>query len=120
MNRLKELRLSRGLSQQALAQKMQVHQTLISQWENEKTDMVSYSLIALSSFFGVSVDYILGISDDKTIHGNARDKYDNPLDKEFLDAIFQKNGSSVLDDEFTDADKLDILEYIRFKKNRRK
>lgn len=63
--RLKELRESKHESQQKLAVVMNISQAMISRYELEQTYPDVPTLIALAEHFGVSVDYLLGISDDK-------------------------------------------------------
>lgn len=64
MNRIKELRIKTGYkSQKALADKIFVNQTAVSQWERGVTLPDNQKLIRLSELFGCSTDYILGISD---------------------------------------------------------
>lgn len=61
-NRIRELRRSSGISQEKLAEEMNVTQASISLYEtggNMPIDM----LISISGYFGVSTDYLLGISD---------------------------------------------------------
>lgn len=60
MNRLKELRTGKGLSQVEMAQKFCVSQGTYSLWENDKVKIDNESLSKLADFFGVSVDYLLG------------------------------------------------------------
>lgn len=60
MNRLKFLRKEAGLSQAELAEKISVHQTLISQIERESIVPSGSTLLDLADFFGVSADYLLG------------------------------------------------------------
>ncbi len=62
MNTIKELRLQRGLSQAALARQVQVHQTAVSQWEKGRTSPDGATLRRLAGVFGVSVDYLMGLS----------------------------------------------------------
>lgn len=59
MNRIKELRKSRGLSQAQLASELKVHQTAVSQWETGRTDPDMDSARMLSDYFGVTIDYLL-------------------------------------------------------------
>lgn len=63
MNRIKELRKSRGLSQQKLAQILNVHQTAISQWETDRTSPDIDSANRLASLFNVSIEQLLGLED---------------------------------------------------------
>ncbi len=60
MNVIKELRKNKGISQIELAKICSVHQTAISQWENGHTAPDMDSLLKLSDYFYVSVDYLLG------------------------------------------------------------
>lgn len=60
MNRIKELRQEKGLSQQDLAKLLYVNQTAVSQWERNRTNPSTDTAIALANIFDVSVDYLLG------------------------------------------------------------
>ncbi len=62
MSVIKELRLKKGYSQKKLAELCDVHQTAVSQWENNRTAPDSESVIVLSRVLGVSADVILGNS----------------------------------------------------------
>ena len=64
MIRLFELRSERELSQRDMAKAMNVSQGTYNNWENSNTQPSIEQLIALAKFFGVSVDYIIGNSDD--------------------------------------------------------
>lgn len=61
--RIKELRKEKGLSQTALALKIDKTQDTISLWELGKSYPDAESLILLAKLFQVSVDYILGVED---------------------------------------------------------
>ena len=63
MNRIKELRLAKGLKQSELAKIAKVGQTTISNWEREDTEIDKQSLFKLTDFFKVTTDYLLGKSD---------------------------------------------------------
>ena len=66
MERIKILRKDAGLSQKELAEALGVHQTAVSQWEQGRTMPDIGLLPCLAEFFNVSVDYILGRTDDPT------------------------------------------------------
>lgn len=75
MNRLKELRLENGYkSQQDLAKVLFVNQTAVSQWERGITIPAPQTLIKLSKIYGVSIDYILGTSDERQSQMTAKKK----------------------------------------------
>lgn len=63
MNRIKSLRKKAGLSQAELADKLSVHQTLISQIERETVTPSGPILLDIANFFGVSMDYLIGRND---------------------------------------------------------
>jgi len=60
MNRLKELRKEKNISQKDLALKLKVAQNTVSNWENGVRDMDSSIVARLADFFQVTTDYLLG------------------------------------------------------------
>lgn len=78
MIRLFELRTEKELSQRDLAKIMNVSQGTYNNWENSNTQPSIEQLIALAKFFDVSVDYLIGNSDnygadkDNILTGNQR------------------------------------------------
>lgn len=64
MIRLFELRTGEGLSQRDIAKIMNVSQGTYNNWENEKTQPSIEQLISLAKYFDVTVDYLIGYSDD--------------------------------------------------------
>lgn len=60
MNRIREIRCSRGISQSELARRVGVHQTAISQWENGRTAPDHRSLAKLAQALDVSLDALFG------------------------------------------------------------
>ena len=59
--KLKELRIEKGVGQIELAQKLHVSKGIISLWENGLREPKLSNLIALAQFFEVSIDYLVGI-----------------------------------------------------------
>ena len=59
-DRIRRLREERKLTQQALADALHVKRETINMWENGLRDLKTGSIIALSDFFNVSSDYLLG------------------------------------------------------------
>jgi transcriptional regulator with XRE-family HTH domain len=64
MIRLFELRNEKSLSQRDMAKIMNIGQGTFNNWENGNTQPSIEQLIALANYFGVSVDYLIGNSDD--------------------------------------------------------
>lgn len=63
--RLKQLRKERKLSQLQLAFDLNMNQNTISRYENLERQADYDTLIRFADYFGVSVDYLLGRTDDK-------------------------------------------------------
>ena len=64
MNRLKELRKGKGLSQQALANELGVHYRTLQNWENGESQIKPDKAPQLADFFGVSITHLLGYDDN--------------------------------------------------------
>ncbi|SCJ50076.1 HTH-type transcriptional regulator immR [uncultured Clostridium sp.] len=65
--RLKELRIEKGLTQDDVALKFKVSKEVIKNWENQKRngEPSVEMLIGISNFYGVSIDYLCGVTDIK-------------------------------------------------------
>ncbi len=74
MNRVQELRKKNGYSQQKLAKVLNVHQTAISQWETGRTSPDIEVATSMAQIFGVTLEYLLGFSDDADLQGHTTKK----------------------------------------------
>ena len=64
-NRLRDLREDKDLKQKNLADLLQVHQTTYSDYELGRLNIPIAALHALADFYGVSIDYLLGRTNEK-------------------------------------------------------
>ena len=62
--RLKELRKKRKITQLKLAMDLNMNQNTISRYETGEREANYVALIELADYFDVSVDYLLGITDN--------------------------------------------------------
>lgn len=62
--RLKKLRKEAELSQKSLALKLDTSQQNIGYWENGQRNPKRDKLTKMAEFFDVSIDYLLGTTDD--------------------------------------------------------
>lgn len=69
--RLKALRLERHLQQSDVAIIIGCGQPLYSRYERGEREIPLSALIALADFYGVSLDYLVGRSDDPTFTPSA-------------------------------------------------
>ena len=60
MNRIRELRKKRNMTQKELAKHLQIADSTLSYWEMGKYEPDNKALMKLSEFFKVPIDYILG------------------------------------------------------------
>lgn len=65
--RLKELRQQRGVTQLKLAMDLHMNQNTISRYETGEREAGYAELIRIADYFDVSIDYLLGRSDDPTV-----------------------------------------------------
>ena len=63
--KLYKLRKNSGLSQEQLAEQLNVSRQAISKWESGTAVPESEKLITISNYFGVSVDYLLKDEEDQ-------------------------------------------------------
>ena len=68
MNRLKLLRIEKNLTQRQLGKKINVNDSTVAKYENDKASISDGTLILLTKIFEVSSDYILGISDERNVY----------------------------------------------------
>ncbi len=66
--RLKELRKSKGVSQVKLSMDLNMNQNTISRYETEAHQADYAALIAIADYFNVSIDYLLGRTENPSIN----------------------------------------------------
>ncbi len=79
MERITKLRKEKGLNQVGLGLKLNVSQKMISSYESGIHQPSIDTLIQMADFFGVSVDYLLGISNIRV-----------PADKFAIDSLNER------------------------------
>ena len=75
--KLYQLRKKSGLSQEQLAEQLNVSRQAISKWESGTAVPESEKLIIISNYFGVSVDYLLK-DEEETVKLDSVVKKGNP------------------------------------------
>lgn len=64
---IKNLRLSRNISQVELARRLNVSKQSVSNWENDNIQPSIEMLVKIAKSLDVSTDYLLGLSNQKTV-----------------------------------------------------
>lgn len=67
LEKLRELREDRDISQKTISEYLNIAQNTYSQYENGKREMPIHILVSLCKYYKVSSDYILGLSKRKKI-----------------------------------------------------
>ena len=62
--RIRDLRIDRGLTQAQVAEVLHVSQNTYSQYEIGTTRYPLDVVVTLAEFYGVSVDYLVGLTDE--------------------------------------------------------
>ena len=115
-----KLRNERGESQDQLADAIQETRAIVRNWETGKSEVRHPALIKLAEHFGVSVDYLLGLSELPSIQGSGREAAEyTGLSETAIEALheikghfevgdFDVDGSYIKDEEESlwEADKL--------------
>ena len=96
MNRIKELRLAAGMSQEDLGRRLNVGKGAVSRYELEKRQLDPTLIGTLCDLFGCTADYLLGRSDtrlpvvtDDDARLLAAYHAADPRDREFVDHILR-------------------------------
>lgn len=91
--RLKELRIARRFTQDALGKKLSVSQKTVASWENGRTVPDTDKLTEIADFFNVSLDYLLTEKLDTTIEdvyfGMAKTLRDNGITQRDLEILLE-------------------------------
>ena len=93
MNRLKQLRIEKGLLQSDIAKIINKTDRAVGQYEREERDPSSETWSILANFFGVSLDYLLGKTDIKNYNKDEQD----------FRFAYHKEMEGLTEEEITDA-----------------
>ena len=114
--RLKALRKEFNLTQEALAEKLNITKANVSKYETERVEPNIESLKFLAEFFDVSTDYLLGRTDERKSSAPAKPEL-SKKDKQDIDEYLKDLENSVEGLMFdgqpiSDEDKHLLLEQI--------
>ena len=65
LNRIRDLRQDKDLTQAQLANILKIHTTTYARWEQNNMQMKFPDIIKIAKFYDVSIDYIAGLTNDK-------------------------------------------------------
>ena len=70
--RIRDLRIDRGLTQEAVAKILHVSQNTYSQYEIGRSRYPLDAVVKLAEFYGVSMDYLVGLTDEQKPYPRKR------------------------------------------------
>lgn len=110
-NRVKELRTGRRIRQIDFAAAMGVNQSAVSNWETGRNEPDNNMLCKIADYFGVSVDYVIGRTDDPSPAPELpQEKYREILAGPGLRLLLDADAN------LTDEQLQEIVEFIEFKR----
>jgi len=71
--RIRNLRIDRDLTQQEIAEVLHIKQNTYSQYETGTLNYPLEVVAALAQFYGTSVDYLLGLTDERRPYPRRRE-----------------------------------------------
>lgn len=93
--RFKALRERKGLSQEALAEKLNIPRSTVTNYENNEDRIPRQQrLNEIADFFGVSVDYLIGRADTTELT-KAEENFISDINKLTLEEIIAKHAPDV-------------------------
>lgn len=101
--RLKELRKQANLTQVELAKRLGIGQSSYADWERGRKKPTQENLVKISQVFSVSIDYLVGNSEEKS----------NDLDN--VELLFRMN-SKGLSKEEKEVFKKELIEFMEERK----
>lgn len=78
--RLRRLRMEKGITQKELADRLHISRSTIAGYESLGKEPDGEKLCALADFFGVSVDYLLGVTDSRELTSPAPAAAQRPVE----------------------------------------
>ena len=112
--RIEQLRLRNKQTQQEVADAIGVKRETIYQWETGKRHLKAEAIIALTQYFNVSADYLLGLSDVKTMDPEQKSRFDK-LSEEIADCYGVEKQKNQLIEEMAELTQA-IIKLWRFKR----
>ncbi|AZV56041.1 helix-turn-helix transcriptional regulator [Clostridium sp. AWRP] len=115
-NRIRNLREEKSISQLELSKILNIGNTTLSQYESDKRIPSDTVKKKMAEYFGVSLDYLMGLTDTKEPKINIPQEYSDKYKvtshdkKQYLEHMKKANEAFFMDDEFDEEDKKEILD----------
>ena len=124
--RLKNLRTAKNITQKELALLIGLDRTSVTKWETKGVVPDPQTLSKLASFFAVTTDYLLGVSNDPRPHNPSTGKEASARETRQLEQLLEMDGLTFKGAPLSEDDRnkikaaLEIAFWDAKEKNRRK
>ena len=124
--RLKNLRTAKNITQKDLALLIGLDRTSVTKWETKGVVPDPQTLSKLASFFAVTTDYLLGVSDDPRPHNPSTGKSASARETRQLEQLLEMDGLTFKGAPLSDDDRnkikaaLEIAFWDAKEKNKKK
>ena len=88
-DKIKALREAKGITQAELARSLSITRGGVNSWEQDFSTPTPASIVELAKFFGVSTDYLLGVSSSQAIDTTGLSQRDVALLAELSERLKQ-------------------------------
>ena len=72
--RIRDVREDQDLTQKQVAQHLMCDQSLYSKYEREEREIPLHLMVKLARYYQVSIDYLVGLTDEKSPYPPAKDR----------------------------------------------
>lgn len=111
MNRLKELRTEKGVSQQVIADYLGITRQSYSNYELGTREADYETLVKMAKYFDVTVDYLIGNSDSKSAAGSA------PIDDDDIKFALFDGDQGISDEAYEEVKRFAAFIKEKYKKD---
>lgn len=108
-NRIKQLRISRGLTQRDLANFLNISNTTLSQYESGKRQPSNQVLLKLGEYFNVSVGYLLGSEKEQSAFSTQVSSPENSDIEDILAKLEEADGLMLYGSPLSDEARASIV-----------
>lgn len=105
IERLKQLRAEKNISQAALANVMGVSQQAVAKWETDKATPGPSAISKLADYFGVTSDYLLGRADTPRLTNPSIGKSASAKEARQLEKLLEIDGLTFKGTPLSEDDK---------------
>ena len=115
--RLKQLRMEKGLYQKEIANRIGVSRPTITQYETGTRTPDHETLQIIADYFAVSVDYLLGRTDERNPASKIKEKYESQEAE--IEELMDRFNVHLNGEVLTSEDKQNVIVFLKMLRDRK-